>query len=330
VRFNRFFAILAASVILSVLAVTIPVTPALAAPTIALSPTSGTIGTPVTITGENFTSFAGDQIHIYFGSTEVTGSPLTVPVPAGGKFTLTFQVPDDAAPGRILVTVRDKNNNQLGGSAEFVIPKPSIILDKGGGEIGTTVKISGTGFRASQMVTFAYSNHTTIVLGKIAASPIGEIKDYVFTVPESTGKENKVIASDSAGNNAEAIFSVIPSIVLKPVSGAIGDAVTVTGTGFGYQSRITINFGQQQVKTARTDTKGNFETTFKVPDMELQTYNVDIADAEDNTAVASFTINAGKVSFVFPQWGIYALMGLGGLVLFFLGLWLGRKYAYTY
>ena len=327
-RFNRFFAILAASVILSVLAVTISVTPALAAPTIALSPTSGTVGTSVTITGENFTSFAGDQIHIYFGSTEVKGSPQTV-LPSG-KFTLTFQVPDDAAPGRILVTVRDKNNNQLGGSAEFVIPKPSIILDKGGGEIGTTVKISGTGFRASQMVTFAYSNHTTIVLGKIAASPIGEIKDYVFTVPESTGKENKVIATDAAGNNAEATFSVIPSIVLKPVSGAIGDTVTVTGTGYGYQSRITIYFGQQEVKTARTDTKGSFETTFRVPDMELQTYDVDIADAEDNTAVASFTINAGKVSFVFPQWGIYALMGLGGLVLFFLGLWLGRKYAYSY
>jgi len=328
VRLNRFFAISAATVILLVLAVIIPATPALAAPTIALSPTSGTVGTSVTITGENFTSFAGDQIHIYFGSTEVTSSPLTVP--AGGKFTLTFQVPDNAVPGRILVTVRDKNNNQLGGSAEFVIPKPSIILDKGGGEIGTTVKISGTGFRASQMVTFAYSNHTTIVLGKIAASPIGEIKVYVFTVPERTGKENKVIATHAAGNNAEATFSVIPSIVLNPVSGAIGDTVTATGTGFGYQSRITINFGQQQVKTARTDTKGNFETTFKVPDMELQTYNLDIADAEDNTAVASFTINAGKPSFVFPQWGIYALMVIGGLVLFFFGLWLGRKYAYTY
>jgi hypothetical protein len=328
VRFNRFFAILAASVILSVLAVTIPATPALAAPTIALSPTSGTVGTSVTITGENFTSFAGDQIHIYFGSTEVKGSPQTV-LPSG-KFTLTFQVPDDAAPGRILVTVRDKNNNQLGGSAEFVIPKPSIILDKGGGEIGTTVKISGTGFRASQMVTFAYSNHTTIVLGKIAASPIGEIKDYVFTVPESTGKENKVIATDSAGNNAETIFSVIPSIVLNPVSGAIGATVTATGTGFGYQSRITIDFGQKQVATAKTDTNGSFETTFKVPDMELQTYNVEITDVEGNTATATFTINAGKASFVFPQWGIYALMGLGGLALFIFGLWVGRKYAYTY
>jgi len=327
VRFNRFFAISAATVILLVLAVIIPATPALAAPTIALSPTSGTVGTSVTVTGENFASFAGDQVHIYFGNTEVAGSPITAP--ANGKFTFTFEVPDNAAPGTALVTVKDKDGNQLS-KAEFVVPKPSIILDKGGGEIGTTVKISGTGFRASQTVTFAYSNHTTIVLGKIAASPIGEIKDYVFTVPESTGKENKVIASDSAGNNAEAIFSVIPSIVLKPVSGAIGDTVIATGTGFGYQSRITINFGQQQVKTARTDTKGNFETTFKVPDMELQTYNLDIADAEDNTAVASFTINAGKVSFVFPQWGIYALMVIGGLVLFFFGLWLGRKYAYTY
>jgi hypothetical protein len=55
VRFNRFSAILAVTVILSVLAVGIPATPALAAPTITLSPTWGTAGTTVTITGENYT-----------------------------------------------------------------------------------------------------------------------------------------------------------------------------------------------------------------------------------------------------------------------------------
>jgi hypothetical protein len=325
VRLNRFFAISAATVILLVLAVIIPATPALAAPTIALSLSSGTAGTTVTVTGTNFTSYAGDQIHIYFGNTEVTGSPLTVP--AGGKFTLTFQVPEDAVPGRTyVITTRDKNGNPLGGSAEFVVPKPLITLDKGGGVVGTQVQISGTGFHASQMVTFTYSKTE---LGSVTATPIGECS-YVFNIPESTGKENKVIAKDLAGNTAEAIFTVIPSIVLKPVSGAIGDKVTATGTGFGDKSRISINFGKKQVATAKSDTDGSFEDTFAVPNMELQTYNLEITDVEGNTATAMFTINAGKASFVFPQWGIYALMGLGGLVLFFFGIWLGRKYAYTY
>jgi len=326
VRFSRFFAILVVSVILTVLAVIISATPALAAPTIVLTPSSGTVGTSVKISGENFTSYAGDQIHIYFGTTEVAGSPLTTP--ATGKFTLTFPVPATAVSGTALVTVKDKYGNQLA-KAEFVIPKPSIILDKGGGVVGTTVTISGAGFHASQKVTFTYSNHTKIEVGAVATTPIGECT-YIFNTPQSTGKEHKVIASDASGNTAEAIFTVIPSAVLAPVSGAIGDKVTVTCTGFGYKSLVTIVFGQKQVARAKTDENGSFEATFTVPDTELKTYDLDISDTEDNAVVTSFTINAGEASFVFPQWGIYALMGLGGLLLFILGLWIGRKFAYTY
>jgi len=326
VRFNRAFVISATTVILLILAITISATPALAAPIITLSPSSGTAGTQVTVTGTNFDSYKTDQMYIYFANTEVAGSPLT---PTGGTFTLTFQVPDSATSGTALVTVRDKDGNQLA-KAEFVVPKPSIMLDKGGGVVGTTVKINGTGFRASQMVTFTYSNHTKTKLGEVAATPTGGIKDYVFNIPESTGKEHKVIASDLAGNTAEATFTVIPSVVLKPVSGAIGDTVIVTGTGFGYNSRVTIDFNQKQVATTKTGTNGSLEATFKVPDMELLPYNVDVTDVEGNTATAAFTINAGEVSFVFPQWGIYALMGLGGVVLFFFGVWLGRKYTLTY
>lgn len=327
-RLNRAFAIVVTTIIISLLAATIPTTPALAAPRISLSPTSGTAGTSVTLTGDNFLSYANDQIHIYFGSAEVSGSPLSVP--GSGKFSLKFQVPDDAAAGRSLVTVRDASGNQLGDSAPFDIPRPFIVgLSPAGGFVGTEVTATGRGFRANQKVTFTLSNHGEIKLGEAQASDTGECS-CVFTIPASTGKEHKIIATDSAGNKAEAILSVIPSIVIKPVSGAIGDKVTASGNGFGYNSRLTITLGQKQIKTATTNGDGNFETTFDVPNMELQTYDVEIADIAGNTATGKFTINAGKVSFVFPQWGIYVLMGLGGAILFVFGLWLGRKYAFTY
>jgi len=325
--FKRFFAVLATAVILSVITVTILSTPALAAPTITLSPTSGTAGTQITVTGENFSSYAGDKVHIYFGSLEVDGSPITVK--GNGQFTHSFQVPDSAMPGRAYVTVKDANGNQLGGSTEFVVPQPSITLDQGGGVVGTTVTISGTGFRASQEVTFTYSNHTDIELGSTPATPTGECA-HVFTVPESTGQEHRVIAMDPAGNIAETFFSVIPSIVLDPVAGAIGEAVNVSGTGFGHNSRITIDFGDKAVATDNSSSDGNLEATFEVPDMPLQTYEVCITDVEGNTASVMFTIDAGESSFIFPQWGIYALMGIAGLGLFILGIWVGRKYAYSY
>jgi hypothetical protein len=328
VRFNRAFAIVVTTVILCVLAVTIPATPALAAPHLALSPASGTAGTTVTLTGDNFISYANDQIHIYFGSAEISGSPLSVP--GSGKFSLKFQVPDDAVSGRSLVTVRDVNGNQLGESAPFDIPHPFIVgLSPAGGFVGTEVTVTGRGFRANQIVTFTLSNHSDIKLGEVKTSDIGECS-CVFTIPESTGKEHKIIATDPAGNKAEGTLTIIPSIVINPVSGAIAETVTINGTGFGYKSRLTISLGQKQVKTTTTNTDGSFEASFEVPSMELQTYDVEIADIVGNTVTGKFTINAGEVSFVFPQWGVYALMGLGGAVLFIFGLWLGRKYAFTY
>ena len=327
-RFNRLFAILAATVILSVLAVGILATPALAAPTISLDPLWGTAGTTVTIIGENYTSYAGDEIHIYFGNTEIAGSPLTIS--PNGAFSLTFPVPDSAMPGRAYVTVRDESGRPLGDSVPFDISPPSLKLSPGGGKVGTTVTVSGEGFHANQTVTFTYSGHDTIELGAaVNVSDIGECS-FSFDIPESTGKEHKVIAMDEVGNKAEAIISVIPSVVLDPVSGAIGDTITATGTGFGDNSQITIRFGQNQAATNKSDANGSFEATFEAPDMELQAYDVSITDLSDNGVVASFTINAGEPSFVFPPGAIYGLMGLGGLVLFIIGVWVGRRYAYTY
>jgi hypothetical protein len=325
VRFNKAFTVLAITIILSLLALVILPMPALAAPIIALSPTSGTVGTHVTLTAKNFASYVNDKLYIYFGNTEVANTT----VPINGEFTLAFAVPDNAAPGTTVVAVKYEDN-QLA-KAEFDVPQPLITLNKGGGFVGTSVAMSGQGFLASQEIVCTYtgSNDTTIYLGSTTADSVGEFSLH-FDVPESTGKEHKVIATDTAGNKAEASFNVIPSIDLEPGAGAIGDPVVATGTGFGQNSRITIDFGQEQVVTDKTNASGSFKVNFNAPDMKLRAYKVTISDADGNSAEASFTINAGKPSFVFPQWGIYTLIGLVAVALFILGMWIGRKYAYSY
>jgi hypothetical protein len=326
VRFNKAFAVLAITVILSVLAVVILPTSALAAPAITLIPTSGTVGTHVTLTGTNFASYVGDNIYIYFGNTEVANST----VPTNGEFTIVFAVPDNAAPGTTVVTVKDKEGNQLA-RAEFDVPQPRITLDKGGGFVGTRVTMSGQGFLAGQEIVCTYtgSNDAKIYLGSTTAGSVGEFT-FVFNIPESTGKEHEVIATDTAGNKAEAPFNVIPSITLEPEAGAIGDPIVATGTGFGHNSQLSIDFDKEQVATDKTNANGSFKVNFNAPDMQLKAYTVTISDIEGNAADASFTINAGKPSFVFPQWGIYTLIGLAAVALFILGMWIGRKYAYSY
>lgn len=326
-KYNRFFPILAIALILPLLALTMLATPALAAPTITLSPVSGAAGTSVTVSGNNFQSYASDKVHIYFDGEEIANSPIAVL--SNGEFKVSFTVPDTTTPGAAYVTVRDKDGHQLGESASFVVPKTGIKLNIEGGVVGTTVTVAGTGFHAGGTVTFYYADRTTTELGAAVATPTGECT-YSFNIPDSTAGAHIITAKDLTDSQAEAVFSVIPSIVLSPVSGAINDKVTVTGTGFGYKSQVVIDFGNQPVATGKTGDNGSFETTFKVPGVKLQAYNVEAKDGEGNMAEAAFTIAGGTVPFIFPQWGIYAIMGVGGLVLFFFGFWLGRKYAYTY
>ena len=86
------------AVALPLLAMLMLSTPAMAAPIITLSPTSGAIGTKVTITATNFESYRGDNVFLFFNNDEIVDSPLTVP--PTGSFSIDLDIPAYAAPGR--------------------------------------------------------------------------------------------------------------------------------------------------------------------------------------------------------------------------------------
>ncbi|GAJ03814.1 unnamed protein product, partial [marine sediment metagenome] len=105
--------------------------------------------------------------------------------------------------------------------------------------------------------------------------------------------KHRVVAQDAWGSWAEVNFKVIPSVTIEPESGAISDEVTVNGTGFGNQSRVTIYFNANSVATSKTDRHGSLEVSFEVPVTEAGTYDVEVKDREDNKDKAEFTIAAG-------------------------------------
>ncbi|UCC90661.1 MAG: hypothetical protein JSW24_00355, partial [Dehalococcoidia bacterium] len=109
---------------LSLVIVLIPATPALAAPSITLSPTSGSPGTRVTVEGINFESYRGDSISIFFDDRKIE----TLVVPDNGIFTIDFYVPDDATPGKVYITVRDELGNLLGNRRLFTVQEIEIEL----------------------------------------------------------------------------------------------------------------------------------------------------------------------------------------------------------
>lgn len=284
-RYGKALRILALGSILSLMVAVIPATPALAAPLITLSPTSGAIGTKVTVTGNNFDSYIGDTVLILFDDTET--AELTVP--ETGSFSFNFLIPAGASPGRAWITVKSEFDFIIAQSS-FIITKTEIKLDTSQGAVGTTVAIEGRGFYVEKTVTFYYSyNGIKSKLGTVTASATGECS-FSFTIPESTVGKHEISGVGAEGNSAEADFTVIPSFTLKPNSGVVADTITASGHGLTKRSVISIYFKDTEIAYAKTDEYGSFEIILKVPSMKSSTYEVKAEDEARNSAKAMFTI----------------------------------------
>jgi hypothetical protein len=139
------------------------------------------------------------------------------------------------------------------------------------------------------MVAFYYDGTSG---GTEVAGPTGEVS-YTLAIPDSTAGNHIISAEDILGNAGEADFKVISSVALNPLSGALGDRVTVSGTGFGDKIDVTVYFDKAEVATGRSDKCGSFEAGFNVPVMLSGTYDVEVEDSDGNTAKAEFTVRAG-------------------------------------
>jgi hypothetical protein len=261
-------------------------TPALAAPVLEVSPTSGAVGTVVTLTGINFESYKGDEIYIFFDNEEIDVSPITVP--EEGSFSFEFNIPDGAELGRNEIRVE----SELGEVAVsvFTVREAEINLDPQAGVVGTELTIEGEGFYADKVVTLYYDDR---LLGTETATATGEFS-YHLTLPASTAGEHEIRARNAEGDSAEAEFEVVPSIFIDPTSGAAGSVLFVSGHGFSSRVNVGIYFTFDEVAIARTDELGNFEIAFfQVPQMTPGPYDVNVEDAEGKMATAEFAVIAG-------------------------------------
>lgn len=284
---GKIFRILAIALLFPLLLAIIPGTPAMAAPMLNVSPVRGAVGTMVNVVGENFDSYKGDDIFIYFDNDEIAVSPITVP--QTGSFSFDFNIPEDAEPGKHRIEAKSGLGSTLALSL-FTVLAAEIWLDPDDGVVGTELTVDGKGFYADKVVTVYYDNR---MLGTEAAKATGEFS-YSFTIPDSTAGEHTVLAKDAEGNSVEAEFEVIPSITLSSTSGAVGSILIISGKGFGSRNGLAVYFKYNEVAYAKTNELGNFASAFfNVPLMMPGTYDVTVEDEDKNMAKAEFAIVAG-------------------------------------
>lgn len=197
------------------------------APTISsFSPTSGSVGTDVTIQGTGFATTTSVQ----FNGTSTTNFL------AHNNDVMDVIVPVGASTGPITVI----NPAGSGTSAsDFVVPSaPSITgFSPTSGLPGTLVHVTGTGFTGTTSVTVngvpaSYLVHTdsTLDLNVPNSATTGPI-----TVVNTKG-------SATSGSNFTVLAVGAPTISsFTPTTGPAGTIVSLTGTGFSTVTSVTVN-----------------------------------------------------------------------------------------
>jgi 3D (Asp-Asp-Asp) domain-containing protein len=117
--------------------------------TISLTPTSGDVGSSVTIQGSGFT----DNGYIPVGSITLGGRPwntAVVTIKSTGQFKVILAVPLNANPGVNQVVVTDSAAVQV--VANFVVNSPCLTMSPVEAPLGTVVTITGAHFGVGDII----------------------------------------------------------------------------------------------------------------------------------------------------------------------------------
>lgn len=190
-----------------------------AAPSITtLSPTSGTIGTLVTISGSGFGSTQGTSTVKFNGTTATS-------ITSWSATQIKATVPTGATTGNVVVTVSNVASN---GKTFTIVSVTS--LTPATGAVGSSVVISGSGFGSPQgSSTVKFNGVTATTISSWGATSITAV------VPGTATTGNVVVTVGGVASNG-VTFTVTPAPIissLTPNTGAVGSSIVIAGSNFG-------------------------------------------------------------------------------------------------
>jgi hypothetical protein len=200
-----------------------------------VSPASGPIagGTPVTLTGQNFTS----------GATVTFGGAAATSVVVVSATQITANTPPHVQ-GKVNVVVTNPNGQSatLASGFTFVAPAPILTaVSPASGPIagGTPVTLTGQNFTSGATVTFGGAAATSVVV--VSATQI-----TANTPPHAQGKANVVVTNPNgqSATLANGFTFGAPTVTsVSPTTGLTTGGTSVTLNGRNFVSGATVAFG---------------------------------------------------------------------------------------
>ena len=200
-------------------------TPVSAKPTIDnIAPTAGAVGDSVVIAGTNFSTALTENIVNFNGVSAVVRSASAT--------RLVVIVPTSSTG---IVTVKVKNSETANAPTFTYVSPPTFGgMTPSSGKAGDVLTIIGTNFSTTLTDNVVKMNGTTATVTAATATQI------TATVPSgvTTGTVTLTVRGKTAAPSSQTInttFTVTPPAnisAMSPITGRVGDAVVLTGTGF--------------------------------------------------------------------------------------------------
>jgi hypothetical protein len=247
-----------------------------------VSPTIGKVGDSITVVGSSFG--AGATATLYFDNV----SQGTVLIGIDGSFTTNIDIPASTT-GVHTIGVEDTAGRSATANVSVEAEMTMTPLTGIGGD---GVSVSGTGFGASKDITIMYGDTAVTPATTITTNANGSFSGS-FDVPAIPGGSYTVTVSDGT-SDLTINFTVEAGATISPTSGEMGDAVQVSGHGFGANKTITILYGNaviQPTAPITTNPTGSFSGSFDVPAIPGGTATLTISDGTIDVSV-SLTVRA--------------------------------------
>ncbi|MEK9150315.1 MAG: hypothetical protein AAB267_09780, partial [Candidatus Desantisbacteria bacterium] len=228
---------------------------------------------------------------IYPGDCDNTNQP-------NGTFSTTFRV-NTQPYGSTVITTKDLSSGDITTTVFFIQPE-SISINPTFAQVGQMVSVWGGGWKGTETIHISFGTHKTIT--SVVASTNGTFSTS-FRVNTQVGGTTQITAyGTSTGINITTEFNIRSKIItLTPLSGYVGDFVTIIANGCR-QATVTISFGTTEtITTAIGGTSGTFSISFRINTQKYGTKVITINDG-NSSDTTTFFIQA-RITVVNPSQG---------------------------
>jgi hypothetical protein len=257
------------------------------------APSSGSVGQTVQVKGTGFAS-EEKNIKVIFrrqGTTSDAVAQENISADEDGSWEANVVVPtvqggsydiDASGPSTKAGDVPD---------VSFTLGA-AVSVDRGLAYVGDTITVSGGGF-ASGETGIRVTLDGQVVASGITARTNGSWQ-YPLVLSSSTYGSHTISASGDVTRSASAATLTIGATIeaISPPQGAPGDSVSVSGSGFSSNQRLTVSVGGVAAPGSwQTSANGNVVINFKVPKGSVQgRQTLVVSDGGGASAQDDFTV----------------------------------------